>query len=118
TPAQAPSETATATTGPTGEASHGTAVISAEEAAWRARVREKMKGIWVVAPGFRTQTLETNFIVTLAAAGNIVASRITKKSGNPWYDESIERALTRVKTLPPPPEAGDWPFQWKLEDSF
>jgi outer membrane biosynthesis protein TonB len=117
-PAQAPVDTATATTGPTGQPSEGTAVISAEEAAWRARVRQKMKGIWIVPPGFRAQPLETNFVITLDAAGNIVSSRITKKSGNPWYDESIERALAKVKSLPPPPEAGDWPFQWKPEDSF
>jgi outer membrane biosynthesis protein TonB len=112
---EGPVETATATQA---GSSAGTAVISAEEAAWRARVRQKMKGVWIVPATMRTAQIETHVVVTLDAAGNIVSSRITKKSGNPWYDTEIERALIRVKTLPPPPEPGDWPFQWKPEDSL
>ena len=112
----APAETATATTG---EPSEGATQISPEEAAWRARVRQKMKGIWIVPPGFRTQPLETRVVVTLDGAGNIVGEpRIKKKSGNPWYDEGVMRGLAKASPLPPPPEAGDWTLQFEPGDSL
>jgi len=117
-PTPAPAQPVQTASAPTGPPSEGTGEVSPEEAAWRARVRQKMKGIWIVPPGFRTQPLETRVVVKLDAAGNILDSRITKKSGNPWYDEEINRALVKVKSLPPPPEAGEWLFQWKPEDSL
>jgi outer membrane biosynthesis protein TonB len=118
-PAQEPVATATATTGPTGEPSEGAVEISPEEAAWRRSVKLKMKGIWVVQPGFRTQSLKTLVQVTLDGTGNIVGeSRITKKSGNPWFDDSVTRALAKVTKLPPPPQAGDWVLQFEPGDSL
>jgi outer membrane biosynthesis protein TonB len=118
-PTQAPVDTATATTGPTGTPSEGIGEISPEEAAWRARVRQKMKGIWIVPPGFRTQQLQTLVVVTLDGAGNIVGEpRIKKKSGNPWYDDSVMRGLAKASTLPAPPEAGDWVLQFEPGDSL
>ena len=111
-----PAESATATTG---EPSEGATQISPEEAAWRARVRQKMKGIWIVPPGFRTQPLETRVIVTLDATGNIVGEpRIKKKSGNPWYDDGVMRSLAKAGQLPPPPDAGDWVLQFVPGDSL
>ena len=87
--------------------------------AWHARVKRKMKGIWIVPPGFRTQPLETRVVVTLDAAGNIVGSpRITQKSGNPWYDDGVMRGLAKASPLPPPPEAGDWPMKFEPGDSL
>jgi outer membrane biosynthesis protein TonB len=115
-PAEAPVETATATVG---SPSEGRGELSPEEAAWRARVIRKMKGIWIVPPGFRTQPLQTRVVVTLDAAGNIVGEpRITKKSGNPWYDDGVVRGLAKASPLPPPPEAGDWPLWFEPGDSL
>jgi outer membrane biosynthesis protein TonB len=114
-PAEAPVDTATATAGGPSEG----AAISPEEAAWRARVKLAMKGIWVLAPGFRAQTLQTIVVVSLDGAGTIVGEpRITKKSGNPWFDESVIRALGKVSKLPQPPQAGDWPLQFEPGDSL
>jgi periplasmic protein TonB len=93
--------------------------LSPEEMAWHARVKRKMKGIWIVPPGFRTQALVTRVVVSLDASGNIQGDpRITQKSGNPWYDESVIRGLTKASPLPPPPEAGDWPMQFEPGDSL
>jgi hypothetical protein len=115
---EAPVETATATTGPTGTPSQGVQ-ISAEEAAWRARVRQKMKDTWILQPGFRAQPLETLVVVSLDSEGNIVGEpRIKKKSGNPWYDDSVMRGLAKASRLPPPPEAGDWVLQFVPGDTL
>jgi outer membrane biosynthesis protein TonB len=116
TPSEAPVNSAVA---PSPAPSAGTAELSPEEAAWRSRVIRKMKGIWVVPPGFRTQPLQTRVLVTLDASGNIVGTpQITKKSGNPWYDEGVVRGLAKASPLPPPPEAGDWPLWFEPGDSL
>jgi len=113
---QAPIESATATTG---SPSEGVGELSPEEAAWQARVKRKMRGIWIVPPGFRAQPLKTYVIVTLDSAGNVVGTpRITQKSGNPWYDEGVVRGLAKASPLPPPPQAGDWPMLFEPGDSL
>jgi outer membrane biosynthesis protein TonB len=115
-PAEAPVNTATGTIGAPSE---GVGEISPEEAAWRARVRQKMKGIWIVPPGFRTQPLQTLVVVSLDNAGNILGDpRIKKKSGNPWYDEGVMRGLAKASPLPAPPQAGDWVLQFEPGDSL
>jgi periplasmic protein TonB len=119
TPAPAPPAPIESATATTGSPSEGTAELSPEEMAWQARVKRKMKGIWIVPPGFRTQTLQTRVTVTLDGAGNIVgAPRITKKSGNPWYDDGVVRGLAKASPLPPPPEAGDWVMWFEPGDSL
>ncbi len=93
--------------------------LSPEERDWHMRVKRRMKGIWVVPPGFRTQALVTRVIVTLDASGNILGEpRITQRSGNPWFDEGVVRGLSKASPLPPPPEPGDWPMQFEPGDSL
>ncbi len=95
------------------------APLSPEELAWHRLVKQKLKGVWVVEPGFRTQPLETQVEVTLDAAGNLLGEpRITQRSGNPWYDDSVLRGLNKANPLPPPPEAGEWALWFRPEDSF
>ena len=114
-PTEGPTETATATTGGPSEGVD----LSPEELAWQSRVKRKMKGIWIVPPGFRTQQLQTRVVVTLDGSGNIVGSpRITQKSGNPWYDEGVVRGLAKASPLPPPPEAGEWVMWFEPGDSL
>jgi TonB family protein len=121
-PAPAPSagEAVDTAVAPSPGASSGSGdPLSPEEMAWHALVKRKMRGIWIVPPGFRTQALVTRVVVSLDAQGNIQgAPRITQKSGNPWYDESVIRGLTKASPLPPPPEAGDWPMQFEPGDSL
>jgi colicin import membrane protein len=55
--------------------------------------------------------------VRLDPQGNVVGEpRITRRSGNPWYDDSVVRAIEKSSPLPPPPEAGEWPFVFRPED--
>jgi TonB family protein len=74
---------------------------------------------WVVESGFRLQALETRVSVRLDAAGTVLGEpQITRRSGNPWYDDGVVRGLQKASPLPPPPEAGEWEFIFVPEDSF
>ncbi len=93
--------------------------VSPEEMAWRRTVRIRVRNAWVLAPGFRHQNLQAHVRVELDASGNVVGvPKITRRSGNPWYDDSVLRALAKASPLPPPPEAGDWEFGFSPEDVF
>lgn len=108
--AAAPSPGAIGGTGP---------MLSPEELDWHARVKRKLKGVWVVPPGFRAQPLETQVAVTLDASGNLLGDpRITRRSGNPWFDEGVVRGLNKANPLPPPPEAGEWALWFRPGDSL
>ncbi len=91
--------------------------VSPRVAAWLRSARNHVRGVWVLAPGFRTQPLETHVELHLDAAGNVLGEpRVTRRSGNPWYDESVVRAVQKASPLPRPPEAGRWPFVFRPED--
>ena len=92
--------------------------ISAEEAAWRRRAKLHVHRAWVLAPGFRMQPLETEVRVRLGPGGHVLDLRVTGSSGNPWYDESVERAIRKASPLPKPPEPGEWTFLFRPEDLF
>jgi outer membrane biosynthesis protein TonB len=112
---QAPVDTAAVTTGSPSEGKE----ISPEELAWQQRVKRRVREVWIVPPGFRTQPLVTTVVVTLDGGGNIVGSpRIQKKSGNPWYDDGVMRGLAKASPLPAPPEAGEWVLQFEPGDSL
>jgi TonB family protein len=73
----------------------------------------------VLAPGFRTQPLETLVTVRLDAEGNVLGQpKVQRSSGNPWYDDSTVRAIQKAAPLPPPPAAGEWLIQFRPEDYF
>jgi colicin import membrane protein len=93
--------------------------ISPEVAAWIKRTKIHVRKNWVVPPGFRTQALEARVEVNLDASGAVLGTpRITRKSGNPWYDEGVVRAIQKSSPLPEPPEAGKWNFIFLPEDSY
>ena len=93
--------------------------VSPEVADWMRRAKLHVKRNWIVPPGFRTQVLTTHVVLTLDAAGNVVGEpEIVSRSGNPWWDEGVVRGIAKASPLPPPPEAGDWPFVFVPEDSY
>ena len=93
--------------------------ISPEVAAWMRLAKIHIRGVWVVPPGFRTQTLEAHVAVRLDAAGAVTGEpRITRRSGNPWYDEGVVRAIRKASPLPAPPEADEWVFIFVPQDSY
>lgn len=93
--------------------------ISPEEAAWLKRAKIHVRRNWVLQPGFKTQFLEAEVRVDLGPTGLVRGvPKITRKSGNPWYDEGVVRAIQKSSPLPSPPEAGKWTFVFMPEDSF
>jgi TonB family protein len=93
--------------------------IDPELAAWMRRAKIHIRRVWVVPPGFRTQVLETHVVIDLDAAGRVVGEpRITRRSGNPWYDEGVMRAIRKASPLPAPPAADAWAFVFVPEDSY
>ena len=125
----APDRVATATTAkamakaqpgvaPRGSAGAGR-LVSPEVAAWIRLTKIHIKRKWVLSPGFRTQDLETHVLVGIDARGGVRGEpKITRPSGNPWYDESVVRAILKSSPLPAPPEADRWPFIFVPEDSL
>jgi colicin import membrane protein len=104
-------------TGPAGSPT-GTPV-SPEVLAWMKRAKIHVKRNWVVQPGFRTQMLETLVEVELDPSGAVRSEpRVKRRSGNPWYDEGVVRAIRKSSPLPAPPEAGTWSFVFAPEDSY
>jgi TonB family protein len=91
--------------------------VDPEVAGWMRRTRIHVRQSWVLAPGFRSQDLETHVSVRIDSGGRLQGGpRITRRSGNPWYDDSVVRALEKASPLPAPPEAGEWPFVFRPED--
>ncbi len=116
------SQTEIARAAPTAIGSAGSpdgVAISPEVAAWLKRAKIHGRKNWVVPPGFRTQALEARVEVDLDASGGVRGTpRLSHRSGNPWYDEGVIQAIQKSSPLPPPPEAGKWPFVFLPEDSY
>ena len=95
----------------------GTASVTPEVASWLRAARLHVREAWVLPAGLRREPLETQVEVELDAQGNVISEpKVTRRSGNPWYDESVVRAVQKASPLPPPPEPGRWPFVFRPED--
>jgi len=114
----APSPAAAAVPGPGGRAAAGggDVIVSPEELAWMRRAKAHVTQAWVLAPGFRAQPLEAEVEVRVGPTGEVLDVRLSRRSGNPWFDESVERAVRKASPLPPPPEADEWPFVFRPQD--
>jgi TonB family protein len=96
----------------------GSVKVSPEVMAWLKSARIHVRKSWVLAPGFRLEPLATQVRVNLDAAGSVMGEPvIVRKSGNPWYDESVLRAIQKASPLPAPPRAGEWDFLFQPEES-
>jgi colicin import membrane protein len=93
--------------------------ISPEVAAWLKKAKIHVRKNWPLPPGFRNEALEARVEVDLDASGGVRGTpRLTRRSGNPWYDEGVVRAIQKSSPLPAPPEAGKWNFVFLPEDSY
>lgn len=90
--------------------------VSAEVRAWMRRAKVHVTRAWVLSPGFRREPLETEVRVQLGPTGEVLSVEIVEGSGNPWYDESVERAVRKASPLPEPPRAEEWRFVFRPED--
>jgi protein TonB len=87
--------------------------LSDEERAWYQRAKIHLSREWKLEPGFRGQALSTLVRVELDAQGNVLGEpKKEKGSGNPWYDDSAMRAVSRASPLPPPPAAGEYVIEF------
>ena len=59
---------------------------------------------WVVPDGVTDENATTAASVTIARDGTVVSSRITRSSGSPGVDQSVQRTLDRVKWAAPLPD--------------
>ena len=92
---------------------------SAELVAWVRAAKIRVMEAWVVPPGFRLQSLQTEVRVVLGATGEVIGTpRIVRRSGNHWYDEGVVRGIQKASPLPPPPEPGDWTFIFASDESY
>jgi len=97
----------------------GLVAVSPEVAAWVRRTKIHVRNVWVLPPGFRTQLLHTHVLVELDGDGRVLGSpKVTQRSGNPFYDDGVVRAIGKASPLPPPPMAGKWTFVFAPEDSY
>ena len=66
------------------------------------RMRQEIKQRWTW--GGKKADLEMTVRFGIQENGEIVGIRVTRASGDPSYDETVIRAVTRANPLPPPPE--------------
>lgn len=93
--------------------------VSAETLAWMRKAKLHVRRAWVMPAGFRSQALETRVSVQLDIGGNVIGEPdILRRSGNPWYDEGVVRAIQKASPLPAPPEEGVQEFVFVPEDSY
>jgi len=93
--------------------------VSPEVAAWIKRAKIHVRRAWVLPPAFRTQALEAHVVVRLDAAGNVIGTPdVVRRSGNPWFDEGVVRAIQKSSPLPAPPAADEWTFVFVPGDSY
>jgi TonB family protein len=101
---------------PSGPAGGPGVVVDPATARWMREVKIQVTRAWILAAGFKTEALITDVMVDISASGDVLGTRITKGSGNPWYDESVERAIQKASPLLPPPEAREWQFTFDSRD--
>ena len=91
--------------------------MSPEVSGWLRAAKIHVQQAWVLGPGMRGERLETRVEVELDASGRVLSEpRLVRRSGNPWYDESVVRAIQKASPLPAPPSAGKWDFVFRPED--
>lgn len=111
-PAATPQPAAKPVQGPSGPG----VLVTPEVLAWMEKVKSHVRRRWGHDPRFRGKSLSTEVLVTLTSSGDVLDFEITRRSGNPWYDDSVERFLLKESPLPPPPRGGDWPIRFTPGD--
>jgi TonB family protein len=117
--AEPPAPTPTAAAPAAGIGSGVGRPVSAEVAAWVKQAKIHVRRNWILAPPFRTQALEAHVLVDLDAGGHVIGvPEVVRRSGNPWFDEGVVRAIQKASPLPPPPAADEWAFVFVPGDSY
>src|SRR5262245_603379 len=93
-------------------------VVDPETARWIREVKIHVTRAWILPAGFRTEALVTVVEVDLSSTGQVLGTSTRQSSGNPWYDESVERAIKKASPVPAPPEAGEWQFTFDSREQL
>ena len=93
-------------------------VVDPETARWIREVKIHVTRAWILPAGFRSEALVTIVEVDLSPTGEVLGTKTQQSSGNPWYDESVERAIQKASPVPAPPEAGEWQFTFDSREQL
>ena len=93
-------------------------LVDPATARWIREVKIHVTRAWILPAGFRKEALVTIIDVDLSATGEVLGTRTRQSSGNPWYDESVERAIQKASPVPAPPEAGEWQFSFDSREQL
>jgi TonB family protein len=93
-------------------------VVDPATARWIREVKIHVTRAWILPAGFRSEALVTIVEVDLSPTGEVLGTSTRQSSGNPWYDESVERAIQKASPVPAPPEAGEWQFTFDSREQL
>jgi colicin import membrane protein len=89
-----------------GGGGHGTVRLSPELLDYFRRLEESVRSSWVL-PGSSVRDaakLVVELRIVIEKDGRVSEERIERGSGNPYFDESVRRAIRKASPLPVPPE--------------
>jgi len=89
-----------------GGGAQGTVRLSPELLDYFRRLEEKVRSSWVL-PGTLVRDaakLVVEMRIVIEKDGRVSEDRIERGSGNPYFDESVQRAIRKASPLPVPPE--------------
>lgn len=70
---------------------------------YKGRIRDKIKRFIIVPPDVPGNP-QAEFEVTLMPGGEVLHAKLARSSGNPAYDNAVERAIYKAQPLPLPPD--------------
>jgi len=87
------------------EATQRNAARVRSQADYTARIQGKIRGNLVQPPNLRGNPV-AQFVVTQLPSGEVLEVKLRRSSGNPLYDDAIERAIRKSSPLPRPDDPG------------
>lgn len=65
-------------------------------------IRQHVEDNWIRPPGLDTQDLEAMVEVEIDEQGNVLTAKVSRSSGQSFYDQSLLRAVRKASPLPIP----------------
>jgi colicin import membrane protein len=89
-----------------GGGAQGTVRLSPELRDYFRRLEERVRGSWVLPEALVRDAakLVVELRIVIEKDGRVSEERIERGSGNPYFDDSVRRAIRKASPLPVPPE--------------
>lgn len=84
---------------------------------YQALIKQKVQRNWT-KPATAREGMSCDIFVKMMPGGNVLEARVTKSSGDPVFDRSVENAVRRSAPLPLPPDATLFKHFRELEFNF